>query len=118
MFGAYGLIMHMCVAIDRSKVVGVALSFPSIKSNIHFLHKIFLAKGFAGQGMGTKLLGLICSAYDDNEINAQLTTDTNNQAMQALASKMQFNNKELVQGYYRESEDRWVYTRVPKPHAR
>lgn len=55
----------------------------------------------------------LCDKFDEHRIAAHLTTDTNNNAMKCLAEKMGFSEKELIYGYYRENEDRWVYTRRP-----
>lgn len=102
---------YVCVAKQNKKIVGVALSFPSTTPNIHFVHKIFIAEECRGTGVGKKLMNKICNKYDENHIAAQLTTDTNNKAMQCLAEKMGFSEKELIKGYYRDNENRWVYTR-------
>ncbi|QMU61572.1 MAG: GNAT family N-acetyltransferase [Gammaproteobacteria bacterium] len=104
---------YVCVAKQNQEIAGVALSFASTRPKFHFLHKVFLAKSYTGQGVGRKLLKVLCEKYDENKISVQLTTDTNNMAMQCLAERMGFSEKELVKGYYRENEDRWVYTRVP-----
>lgn len=99
---------YVCVAKQNQKIIGAALSFPSTAPNIHFVHKIFIAAECRGTGIGKKLMQLICAKYDDNKIIAQLTTDTNNKAMQRLADAMGFSERELIKGYYRENEDRWL----------
>lgn len=108
---------YVCVAIDKNnlesdKIFGVALSFPSTKHNIHFVHKIFMAAEYRGLGVGKKLMSKICSKYDENNITAYLTTDTDNKAMQRLAEASGFSEKELVRGYYQKNEDRWLYKRI------
>ncbi len=60
-----------------------------------------------------KLMKKMCGKYDKNEITAHLTTDTNNKAMQHLAEVVGFSERELIKGYYRENEDRWLYKRAP-----
>jgi hypothetical protein len=45
------------------------------------VHKIIIAAECRESGMGKKLMNIICSKYDENEITAHLTTDTNNTAM-------------------------------------
>lgn len=105
---------YVCVAVANQKIIGVALSFPSTQANVHFLHKIFLAKEYRRQGVGEKLLARMCVKYDECGITAQLTTDTNNTAMQCLAETLDFSEKELVKGYYRNNEDRLVITRVTR----
>ena len=104
---------YVCVAKQNQKIIGVAISFASTQPKFHFLHKIFLAKDYTEHGVGKKLLNELCGKYDENGITAQLTTDTNNRAMQCLVESMGFSEKGLVTAYYRENEDRWIYTRVP-----
>lgn len=104
---------YVCVARQDQKIVGVVLSFPSTVPNIHFVHKIFIAAECRGKGVGKKLMQLVCDKYDVNKITAQLTTDTNNKAMQHLAEVVGFSERELIKGYYRENEDRWLYKRAP-----
>ena len=101
------------MAKQDQKVVGVALSFPSTAPNIHFVHKIFIAAGCRGKGLGKKLMKEMCGKYDANKITAHLTTDTNNKAIQRLAEVVGFSERELIKGYYRANEDRWLYKRVP-----
>ena len=103
---------YVCVASQNQKIVGVALSFPSIQPKLHFLHKIFLINECVGQGLGKKMMKFMCEKFDENGISAQLTTDTNNKAMQRLAEASGFAEKEFIKGYYRVNEDRWVYTRA------
>ncbi|MFK7815831.1 MAG: N-acetyltransferase family protein [Gammaproteobacteria bacterium] len=108
---------YVCVALDNNKmegneVVGVALSFPSTAPNIHFMHKLFIAAEYRGHGVGDRLMSVICGKYDENNITAHLTTDTDNDAMQQLAEGFGFSVKELVRGYYRKNEDRWLYKRA------
>ena len=55
----------------------------------------------------------MCGKYDANKITAHLTTDTNNKAIQRLAEVVGFSERELIKGYYRANEDRWLYKRVP-----
>jgi len=104
---------YVCVAAENKKIIGAALSFPSTSPNIHFIHKILIAADYRGVGIGKKLMNKLCDKFDENRIAAHLTTDTNNNAMQCLAEKMGFSEKELINGYYRENEDRWFYTRRP-----
>lgn len=104
---------YVCVAIESKKIIGVALSFPSTTLNIHLVHKIFLVNDCRGKGIGKKMMIKICDKFDQNILTAKLTIDTNNKSMQRLAESMQFSEKELIKGYYRDNEDRWVYTRKP-----
>jgi len=104
---------YVCVAKQNQEIVGVALSFPSIQPKLHFLHKVFLANECAGQGIGKKMMKVMCEKYDEKGITAQLTTDTNNKAMQRLAEGGGFSERELIKSYYRENEDRWLYKRAP-----
>lgn len=104
---------YVCVATKNRKIIGVALSFPSTLPNIHFVHKIFIANGYRSKGIGKKIMNMICNKFDENKYIAKLTTDTNNKTMQYLAESMQFSEKEIIKGYYRANEDRWIYTRKP-----
>ncbi len=103
---------YVCVAIEEDNIVGATLSVPSTKSDIHFVHKIFITVEYRGLGVGKKLLNKLCRKYDENNITAYLTTDTNNQAMQRLAEVAGFSERELVRGYNRKDGDRWLYKRV------
>lgn len=103
------------VSLENHKICGFILSFPTTEKNMFFVHKILVTPKFRGKGHGRELM-VFCNDYaNQHELTLKLTTDTNNVAMQQLCEKMGYKRETLCKGYYRDNEDRYIFTRQPKP---
>ena len=95
-------------AVSDNKIVGVALGFPT-KDNRVLVHQVFVHPEHSNKGLGTKLLTELINQNPDKD--HFLTTGTDNDAAKRVYEKCGFEQKELVKGYYRPEEDRFVYVR-------
>ncbi|WP_019960934.1 GNAT family N-acetyltransferase [Woodsholea maritima] len=95
-------------------LLGFVITFPTIKPRYYYLHKLLLAEGCRGKGVGGALLEPVCMLFDKKAITVELTTDTNNMPMHNLIARFGFHEDRLEKGYYRENEDRLVFIRKPK----
>tara|TARA_B100000700_G_scaffold295174_1_gene357837 strand:+ start:1182 stop:1634 length:453 start_codon:yes stop_codon:yes gene_type:complete len=95
---------------DGDRVLGAALAFPTL-SGTFCLHKIFVDRSCRGGGVGTQLMEQILAAIDEQAVDCFLTVDPQNEAAIRLYESFGFIERVYVNGYYRESEDRFVLTR-------
>jgi len=103
---------YVLVARDTSQngtIAGALLVVPGNR-DIDVLHKIFVASTHRGQGIGTKLMQ---TCLDNAQQPLMLTVDPNNPHAIQLYERFGFEKKELVKGYYRAEEDRYVMTWTP-----
>lgn len=92
------------------EVVGAAVAFPC-RGERYFLHKLFVAAEWRGQGIAKHLLGLMVEALERKRADCFLTVDPVNTRATDLYEHFGFTERRLVRGYYREHEDRLVLTR-------
>lgn len=83
---------------------GVLLMFPTRQGEA-FLHKIMVHPALRGQGLGSDLMR---AALADAQTAVLLTVDPANAAAVQLYRNFGFQVRELVKGYYRPHEDRYV----------
>ena len=88
-----------------------ALAFPTL-SGTFCLHKIFVDRSCRGGGVGTQLMEQILAAIDEQAVDCFLTVDPQNEAAIRLYESFGFTERVNVNGYNRESEDRFVLTRL------
>ena len=100
-------------AKEGQQIFGVALAFPST-NNTYCLHKVFVAKGARGKGLGRKLMSTLNHDFDQLSTSAFLTVDPNNTNAIDLYRKLGFTLEKYVEGYYRPQEHRIVLTRPAK----
>ena len=95
---------------DDEKIVGVALAFPTV-NNIFAVHKIFVNNDYRNKGIGTLLFNKIIKEMDKSEKGSFLTVSPENSAAIKLYENMGYVADRLVEGYYREEEDRVIMIR-------
>lgn len=95
---------------ESNAVAGALLMFPT-KQGECFLHKIMVHPEARGQGIGSALMkaGLARAT-----VNTLLTVNPKNTAAVRLYRNFGFEIRELVSGYYRPHEDRYVMQFTPK----
>ena len=103
--------------------IGGAVAFPTLGAlsgqQRLVLHKVFVADGERGRGVGTALTEAICDQVDKLQAECFITVNPENKRAVACYTRMGFGSvgggsTELVKGYYRETEDRLVLSRVPR----
>ncbi len=100
------------VAEEDKKIIGVCLLFKSYKSSLYILHKIFIDKKYRNKKIGNNFFKKAIEFLDDEECDCLLTTNPINFKMIHLCEKYGFNKKNLIKGYYRDTEDRLVIERI------
>jgi len=97
-------------ARDSGNVIGALLMFPTVQGEC-FLHKIMVHPEARGSGVGTALMreGLARATT-----MTLLTVNPQNTAAVKLYQNFGFEIRELVKGYYRPHEDRYVMQYTPK----
>lgn len=103
------------ISLEKEEVAGFILAFPTLKNKLFFVHKILIKPEFRGNSHGKKLMRFCNDYADSNNITLRLTTDTNNLAMQKLSAQSGYKKADLIKGYYRANEDRYIFIRQPKP---
>ena len=103
----YGLTF---VASRRGTIIGAILAFPTV-NQAYCLHKVMVATGSRGQGVGGKLMQAMLRAIDRRKADVFLTVDPSNESALRLYKKWGFTSRRLVRGFYRKNEDRYVLTR-------
>ena len=98
-------------------VVAAILAFPT-ENGPYWVHKVFVDQAHRGQGVGSRLFDLLLVEIDHLGVDAALTVDPVNEAAKALYAKWGFTEAQLVKGYYRDYEDRYVLTRPARPSER
>ena len=102
------------VACDNNEIIGAGVSIPTNDPKLQYVHKLMFSSSHRGKGIGTKLLSSMTQVFDEDGIYSMLSTDPENKAMQRVSEKCGFNEREFIKGYYRPSEDRWIYKRAPQ----
>ena len=100
-----------CAEVD-AQIKGAVVAFPCANGR-YCLHKVFVERQFRGQGMGSELFDVLLEEIDGQNKDVFLTVDPGNEAAIALYEKWGFKDRELIKGYYREVEDRYVLSRAP-----
>ena len=89
---------------DSGDIAGALVMFPT-KDGETFLHKIMVHPSLRGQGIGSDLMR---AALELAKSTVLLTVDPANSAAVQLYRNFGFQVRELVKGYYRPHEDRYV----------
>jgi len=98
------------VAKSEGQIIGVALAFPSLDGSF-CLHKIFVDVTCRGQGVGSALMDHLLQAIDDLGTSAFLSVDPRNSDAIELYAKFGFRDREFIQAFYGEGEDRYILRR-------
>lgn len=98
------------VAEREGEIVGAAVAFLCLDGR-YCLHKIFVSADCRGAGVGSELMRAILARIDEDGAETFLTVNPVNEAAQTVYRRWGFEPHELVKGFYREAEDRWVYVR-------
>jgi ribosomal protein S18 acetylase RimI-like enzyme len=99
-----------CAEVDV-QIVGAIVAFPCLDGR-YCLHKVFVKRDFRDKGIGSQLFEVLLQEIDEKGVSVFLTVSPGNEAAIALYEKWGFDRRELVKGYYREVEDRYVLSRV------
>jgi GNAT superfamily N-acetyltransferase len=102
-----------CARNEKGTVVGTVLAFPCL-SGVYCVHKAFVDEKFRNQGIGTGLFKLLLEEIDRLQADCFLTVDPSNESALRLYHKWGFEERQLMKGFYREDEDRYVLTRRSK----
>lgn len=94
---------------DSGNVIGALLMFPTIQGET-FLHKIMVHPDARGQGIGSALMK---AGLKQAKTKTLLTVNPQNSAAVKLYQNFGFQIRELVKGYYRPHEDRYVMEFTP-----
>jgi len=99
------------VARHGDEVVGAIVAFPTLAGAL-FMHKVMVDERFRRQGIGSRLFELLLAHVDATlGVACWLTVDTSREAEVRRYERLGFTEKQLVRGYYRDDEDRYVMTR-------
>lgn len=99
------------VAVDEEgNVIGASLAFPC-RDKLYSVHKVFVAKAYRGQGIGTELMKILIVELDKLEVDAFLTVYPKNSPAIALYNKLGFTDKKFEKDFYGVEEDRYILTR-------
>jgi len=101
-----------CAEVNTGQIIGAILAFPCINGK-YCVHKVFVDEKFRGRGIGSKLFKTLLEEIDRIGVETFLTVDPANQPALTLYEKWGFTGKDLIRGFYRENEDRYVMTRKP-----
>jgi ribosomal protein S18 acetylase RimI-like enzyme len=94
---------------ESADVAGTLLAFPT-ETNEDFLHKIFVHPRRRGCGVGTALMR---AGLANARRVVLLTVDPANAAAVRLYQNFGFHVRQLVRGYYRPHEDRYLMAYSP-----
>ena len=89
---------------ESGDIAGALVMFPTEKREL-FLHKIMVHRECRGRGLGTQLME---AALHRATSPVLLTVNPDNLAAVHVYEKLGYQVRELVQGYYREHENRFV----------
>lgn len=91
-------------------IAGALVQFPTQSGEL-FLHKIMVHPDCRGTGIGTELMK---AALAQADVPVVLTVDPNNAPAVGLYQSLGFTIRELIRGFYRPHEDRYlmVYRRA------
>lgn len=95
---------------DSGDVAGALLMFPTIQGE-SFLHKIMVHPEGRGRGIGSELMRAGLARATTRTL---LTVNPENSAAVRLYENFGFEIRELVKGYYRAHEDRYLMQYTPK----
>jgi ribosomal protein S18 acetylase RimI-like enzyme len=93
---------------ESGDVAGALVMFPTRQGEL-FLHKIMVHPALRGQGLGSALMR---AALAEAKATVLLTVDPANAAAVQLYRNFGYDVRELVKGYYRPHEDRYVMAHV------
>jgi len=105
---------HAVVYCARSDgdVVGAIVAFPCTNGH-YWVHKLFVAEGHRGKGLGTDLYTTLLADLDERGVFSHLTVDPSNDHAIRLYQRLGYRFQEYVTGYYRQTEDRIIMLRAP-----
>lgn len=94
------------------EIVGAILAF-ACEDGRYCLHKVMVDDSQRGKGIGGMLFKTLFDELDEKRVECFLTVDPNNSHAIALYESWGFDERELVEGFYRAHEHRYVMTRKP-----
>jgi ribosomal protein S18 acetylase RimI-like enzyme len=89
---------------ESADIAGALVMFPTQQGQF-FLHKIMVHPACRGAGLGTQLMD---AGLQRATVPVLLTVNPENQAAVHVYEKLGYRVRELVQGYYRPHEHRYV----------
>lgn len=92
------------------KIVGAILAF-CCEDGRYCIHKVMVDERWRGKGIGGQLFEALLNALDKKNVECFLTVDPNNDHAITLYHSWGFHKRELVEGFYRAHEHRYVLTR-------
>lgn len=104
------LVGRTAVVLEESAEIGGALLMFPTRQGETFLHKIMVHPALRGRGIGSDLMR---AALAQAPSTVLLTVDPANAAAVQLYRNFGFQVRELVKGYYRSHEDRYVMAYEP-----
>lgn len=96
----------------NDKIVGAILAF-ACEDGRYCLHKVMVDTSQRGKGIGGMLFEALFDKLAEKQVECFLTVDPNNNHAIALYESWGFTERELVEGFYRSHEHRYVMTRKP-----
>ncbi len=96
----------------NGEIVGAILAF-YCESGVYFVHKIIVSSDHRGNGIGSLLFESLLTTLDAKKVSSCLTVEPSNKNAISLYDKLGYEVKELVNGYYRSYEDRFIMVREP-----
>lgn len=103
---------HVFCARNREEIVGVILAFPTLIKDRYCIHKVFVHKNFRKMGIGSRLFSILLEILDAQGACSFLTVDPCNEKALGLYRKWGFSEEALIRGFYRPSEDRFIFERA------
>lgn len=100
-----------CAEINN-EIVGAILAFPC-QNGKYCIHKVFVKSEARGKGIGSKLFSSLLKEIDLLDAQSFLTVDPTNQDAISLYEKWGYTEKQFIEGFYRQNEDRYLLTRQP-----
>ncbi len=106
----------MYTARCEEEIVGAILAF-QCENGVYCLHKVMVSQEYRGKGIAGLLFKALFNDLDAKKVDSFLTVDPLNKVALALYKKLGYRIKELVAGYYRSHEDRYLMLRKPAHNA-
>lgn len=94
---------------DSGEIAGAVVMFPAQQGEL-FLHKAMVHPELRGKGLGTALMA---AALEQATAPVLLTVNPENQPAVHVYEKLGFRIRELIPGYYRDHEHRYLMVYTP-----
>jgi [ribosomal protein S18]-alanine N-acetyltransferase len=103
----------MFTAKNGDSIIGAIVAF-RCENGTYCVHKVFVSNDFRGQGIGGLLFSALLKQLDNMRVTSFLTVDPDNEPAIRLYNSIDYEIGELVSGYYRSYENRFVMLRKHK----